>query len=71
MPYTVSCIFATLSDMSDAPGHPQTVSERLASALGRPAPRKLTEIERADLERRQDEADAGAERLYGIRGAAA
>lgn len=38
---------------------------------GRPAPRPLTDAERDQLERLQDEADAGAERLYGIRGAAA
>jgi hypothetical protein len=63
-----------VSDMADAPGHPQhgmTVSQRLAAALGRPAPRPLSETEAADLERRQDEADAAAERLYGIRGQAA
>lgn len=58
----------------DTAGHAQaglTVSQRLAAAIGRPMARPLSETERADLERRQDEADAGAERLYGIRGAAA
>lgn len=63
-----------VSDMSDAPGRPQTgltISQRIAAMTGRPAPRPLTDAERAELERLQDEADAGAERLYGIRGAAA
>lgn len=55
----------------DTAGHPRTASERLAAALGRPAPRKLAAAERAGLERRQDAADADAERVYGIRGQSA
>jgi 3-methyladenine DNA glycosylase AlkC len=47
------------------------LSERLAIALGRPAPRDLTADELADLEARQDAADREAERLYGVRGQAA
>jgi hypothetical protein len=58
----------------DAAHRPQdglTASQRLAAALGRPAPRPLTDAELADLEARQDAADREAERLYGIRGQAA
>ena len=52
----------------DAPGQPQghpRASERLAAALGRPAPQELSETEARDFERRQDEVDAQIERIYG------
>lgn len=35
-------------------------------ALGIPVPEPLTAAERADLERRQDAADAEVERIYGL-----
>lgn len=48
-----------------------TASQRLAAALGRPAPEPLTDAERAALEIAQDRADAEAERIWGVRGQAA
>jgi hypothetical protein len=48
-----------------------SVSQRLAAALGRPAPQPLSDVERAELERLQDDADRGADLLYGVRGQAA
>jgi hypothetical protein len=65
---------STVSDMSDAVRRqqaPLTVSQRLAATLGQPPPRPLSDTERAELERLQDQADAGAEVLYGVRGQAA
>lgn len=49
----------------DTPSRPQTASQRLAAALGRPAPRELSETELRDFERRQDEVDARIEAIYG------
>lgn len=48
-----------------------TASQRLAAALGRPAPRPLTDIERREFEAAQDRVDAEIERLYGAGRAAA
>lgn len=46
-------------------------AERFYAERGIPAPAPLTDEEYADLERRQDEADAAVERLYGLGPAAA
>jgi len=48
------------------PAERPNAAQRLAAALGRPAPRPLSAAERADLERRQDAADAELERIYGL-----
>ncbi|GAB1641423.1 hypothetical protein KRMM14A1259_18460 [Krasilnikovia sp. MM14-A1259] len=48
----------------------QTAAQRLALALGRPAPESLTADELAALEAAQDRADAEAERVWGVRGRA-
>lgn len=46
-------------------------AQRLALALGRPAPEPLSADELATLETAQDRADAEAERVWGVRGQAA
>jgi len=52
-------------------GEPLTASQRLAAALGRPVPRKLTPAEAEAFEAAQDQADAEAERIWGVRGRSA
>ncbi|HEU4421061.1 MAG TPA: hypothetical protein VFR67_00795 [Pilimelia sp.] len=44
---------------------PMTASQRLAAALGRPAPAPMTEEQIRDFEARQDAVDAEIERMYG------
>lgn len=48
----------------DQPREPVRPSERLAAALGRPAPEPMTAGERAEFERWMDEGDREAERVH-------
>jgi hypothetical protein len=53
-----------------APAQRPTASQRLAAALGRPAPRPLTDTERREFEAAQDRLDADIARLYRLDNAA-
>jgi hypothetical protein len=48
------------------PEHRPTASERLAAALGRPAPAPLTGERLRRFEEAEDRADAEARRIYGL-----
>lgn len=69
MPASASCRYAWVMPVSHHCTRGETASQRLAAALGRPAPRPLSDDQLAEFDAEQDALDAEVERIYRRRAA--